>query len=328
MSNIKVGIVGSEGYVVRELYHLLKQHPDVRLTLCYAPSKAGQSVNDIFLDHFSERELFFTDEADFGELDLLFLCQQSGLSRDFLTRHNIPDDLNIIDFSKEFRHADPDETGFVYGLPEVNRRALTQTKRATVPGSFAMATEIPLIPLAKHLLLNNSVHSFSVAGKTEVFSRPEPTRAAITYDMLFDSFQAHMPLHHPHAEEVRTTLRKVQSSFDADINMVPIRGAFNRGMYTTTYMKTRVDVEQIRALYKEYFHDHSFIRIVDRYPDVRDTINTNAMNIHLSEHEGRLLIVSSMDNLMKGGAGTAVHIMNLMFGLVETTGLSVKPSLF
>ena len=107
-----------------------------------------------------------------------------------------------------------------------------------------------------------------------------------------------------------------------------MRGNFNRGVYTTTYLDCSLEIETIIEMYKEYFQDHSFVHIIDEYPDVRDTTNTNDLHIHLSKHGKKLLIVSTMDNLMKGAAGTAIHIMNLMLQLVETTGLNIKPSIF
>lgn len=323
----KVGIVGSEGYIVGELYNLLVNHPDVHVEMLYAPSRAGMSVAEVFNDLSSLRTLCFTDELNLEGLDVLFLALQSAASRHFLTTNKIPEGLKIIDFSQEYRHTDPEESGFVYGLSEGNRRAITRANRASVPGAFATAIQVPLIPMAKQLLLNGDIHIHSVAGKTEALARPMPERG-ITYDMLFDNFHVYKPLEHHHVGEVRRTLQLFQSSFDSEIVLIPMRGNFTRGIYTTMYFETPLEIEMIREIYETEYADHSFVHITDEYPDVRDTVNTNDVHIHLSKHGKRLLIVSTLDNLMKGGAGNGVHIMNLMLGLVETTGLNIKPSVF
>lgn len=323
----KVGIIGSEGYIVGELYNLLINHPDVHVEMIYAPSRVGMSVAEVFNDLSSLRTLHFTDELNLEGLDVLFLTLQSADSRHFLTANKIPEGLKIIDFSQEYRHTDVNETGFEYGLPEGNRRALTRATRASVPGAFATAIQVPLIPLAKNLLLNSDIHINSVAGKTEALARPLLDRG-ITYDMLFDNFHVHKPLEHHHVGEVRKTLQRFQNSFDSEIVMIPMRGNYTRGIYTTMYFEMPLEIEAIREIYEAEYSDHSFVHIVDEYPDVRDTVNTNDVHIHLSKHGNRLLIVSTLDNLMKGGAGNAIHIMNLMLGLVETTGLNIKPSVF
>ena len=106
--------------------------------------------------------------------------------------------------------------------------------------------------------------------------------------------------------------------------MIPMRGGFNRGMYSTIYMNSPLPAEEAEKMYTDFFDPSAFVYITDEYPDVRDTQNTNNTLIHLTKLDDKLLIVSSMDNLMKGAAGTAIHIMNTMFRLVETTGLELK----
>lgn len=324
---INVGIVGSEGYVVGELYSLLIHHPDVDLRMIYAPMRKGMEVSELFNDLHSLRSLTFTNEADFEDLDLLFICLPSGLSRTFMNEHALPPRLKVIDFSQEHRHTSGDSEVYVYGFPEAYRRAIINATRVAVPGSYAIAVETPLVPLAKNLMLNSDLHVNAVAGKTEAFARPDRERG-LTYDVIFDIFQVNKPFGHHHQEEIRTTLQGIQKSFDREVNLIPMRGGFNRGIYTSVYMNNSIELAVLREMYEEYFADHSFVRIVDNYPDVRDTLNTNCIQIHLSKHNDKLLIVSTMDNLLKGAAGNAVHIMNLMFDLVETTGLQMKPSIF
>lgn len=322
---IHVGIVGSEGYAVGELYSLLLNHPDVRLDKVYAPNRRGMKVSELFNDLRDYKSLTFTDEDDFEGLDLLFICLPTGHSERFQREYHLPPELKLIDFSHEHRLSKGD--GYVYGLPEAYREEIMAAQKVSVPGSLAMAIELPLIPLAKNMVLNHPLHINSVAGKTEAFARPTPD-TTLSYEVIFDNFHVFNPFNHSHEEEVKTILTDLQKSFKQELNLIPMRGNYNRGIYTTAYLNTHIELSVIRQMYEEYFEDKPFVKIVDEYPDVRDTVNTNDLLIHVSKHADRLLIVSTMDNLMKGAAGNAIQIMNLMFGLVETTGLQIKPSVF
>ena len=322
---IQVGIVGSEGYAVGELYSLLAGHPDVVLAKVYAPSRRGLRVSELYNDLRDYKSLTFSDDDDFSGLDLLFICLPTGQSERFQKEVRLPSDLKLIDFAHEHRLAK--DQGYVYGLPEAYTPEIAAASKVSVPGSLAMAIELPLIPLARNLVLNHPLHINTVAGKTEGFARPTPD-TRLSYEVIFDNFHVFQPFSHAHEEEIRTVLSDLQRSFKQELNLIPMRGNFNRGIYTTTYLNTHIELSVIRGMYEEYFEDKPFIKIVDEYPDVRDTVNTNALLIHLSKHGERLLVTSTMDNLMKGAAGNAVQIMNIMFGLVETTGLQVKPSVF
>lgn len=322
---INVGIVGSEGYAVAELYSLLVNHPDVILEKVYAPNRRGTKVTDLYNDLRDYKSLTFTDEDDFTGLDVLFMCLPTGQSERFQKEYHLPPDLKLIDFSHEHRLAKGD--GYVYGLPEAYSEEILVAQKVSVPGSLAIAIETPLIPLAKHMMLNQPLHINSVAGKTEGFARPTPD-TSLSYEVIFDNFHVFNPFSHAHEEEIQTVLADLQKSFRQELNLIPMRGNFNRGVYTTTYMNTTIELPVIREMYEDYFADKPFVKIVDEYPDVRETVNTNTLLIHISKHRDHLLLVSTMDNLMKGAAGNAIHIMNIMSGLVETTGLQIKPSVF
>ena len=322
---IHAGIAGSEGYAVGELYSILVNHPDVLLEKVYAPSRRGMKVSELYNDLRDYKSLTFTDEDDFSGLDLLFVCLPTGQSERFQKEYHLPPELRLIDFSHERRLAR--EEGYVYGLPEAYSEEIMTAHKVSVPGSVAMAIELPLIPLARNMALNRPLHIHTVAGKTEGFARPTPERA-LSYEVIFDNFHVFNPFGHVHETEIRTILSDLQKSFRQELNLIPMRGNFNRGIYTTTYLTTHLDLPTIREMYEEYFESHPFVKIADRYPDVRDAVGTNVLLIHLSKHGDRLLITSTMDNLMKGAAGNAVQCMNLMFGLVETTGLQIKPSVF
>ena len=128
--------------------------------------------------------------------------------------------------------------------------------------------------------------------------------------------------------EIKQSLKQLQNSFDSDIDFIPYRGDFPRGIFTTIVIKTKVALEEIVRMYEEYYAKDSFTHIVGKNIDLKQVVNTNKCLIHLEKHGDKLLIISCIDNLLKGASGQAVHNMNLMFNLEETVGLRLKPSAF
>jgi N-acetyl-gamma-glutamyl-phosphate reductase len=128
--------------------------------------------------------------------------------------------------------------------------------------------------------------------------------------------------------EIKQSLSSLQNSFRSAINFIPVRGNFSRGIFATTYIDCKIDLSEIKRIYEEYYSDHSFTFVIDKNPDLKQVINTNKCLIHLEKHNDKLLIVSMIDNLLKGASGQAVHNMNLIFGLEESVGLHLKPSAF
>lgn len=328
---IKVGVVGSEGFTVGELIGLLINHPDVILEKVYAPEYEGILVSKLHPGLFNVREVTFTSNDDFSELEVLFVCLSSTKAKEFYRQQVLPEDLKIIDFSFELRPIVIDgenkssvylNRNFVYGLPEMNRREICNALSVSVPGSFANSIILSLLPLAKSLMLTSDIHVSSIIGRTESAARPSSTD--LNYDVFSDRLKLYQPFEHRQLDEVKFGLQSCQHSFSKEISLLTMRGYFVRGTYTYSYFDTDVSIEEIKRVYKEYFDDHSFIHIVDDIPDLRQVVNTNYSLIYLKKHQKKILAVNVQDNLLKGSAGTAVHIMNLMCGLVETTGLILK----
>ena len=133
---------------------------------------------------------------------------------------------------------------------------------------------------------------------------------------------------HQHVPEIKQSLKQLQNSFDAEIDFIPYRGDFPRGTFCHSGSKDQVSQEEIVRMYEEYYAKDSFVHIVDKNIDLKQVVNTNKCLIHLEKHGDKLLIISCIDNLLKGASGQAVHNMNLMFNLEETVGLRLKPSAF
>ena len=322
---IKAGIIGGAGYTAGELIRLLINHPDVQLMWVNSSSNAGNPVASVHQGLIGETDLVFTDQTPFDEINVLFFCTPHGQTRAFLESHSVPDDLRIIDLSTDYRHQDGTHD-FVYGLPELNRKAIVRgAKHIANPGCFATAIQLALLPLAKNLLLNKDVHVFAITGSTGAGVKPAPTSH---FSWRNDNISIYKPFRHQHLDEIRQSLSQLQNSFASEIDFIPVRGCFSRGIFATLYLDCPVELSEIRHLYDDYYSDHNFTFVTDKMPDLKDVVNTNKCLLHLEKEGNKLIIVSVIDNLLKGASGTAVHNMNLLFGLHERTGLCLKGSAF
>lgn len=232
--------------------------------------------------------------------------------------------MRIIDLSMDYRIASPDHD-FIYGLPELNRRATCKAKHVANPGCFATCIQLGLLPLAKHLMLNDDIMVNAITGSTGAGVKPGATSH---FSWRNNNMSVYKAFEHQHVPEIKQSLRQLQNSFDAEIDFIPYRGDFPRGIFTTIVVKTKVALEEIIRMYEEYYAKDSFTFVVEKNIDLKQVVNTNKCLIHLEKHGDKLLIISCIDNLLKGASGQAVHNMNLMFNLEETVGLRLKPSAF
>ena len=232
--------------------------------------------------------------------------------------------MKIIDLAQDYRINDGSHD-FIYGLPELNRKYIIRGKHVANPGCFATAIQLALLPLARNLLLNSEIHVHAITGSTGAGVKPS---ASSHYSWRNDNVSIYKPFRHQHLAEIRQTLSSMQNSFNSNINFIPVRGCFSRGIFASVYMDCPIGLEELRELYEAYYDDHRFTFIVDKMPDLKDVVNTNKCMLHLTKEDGKLLIVSVIDNLLKGASGQAVHNMNLLFGLHELTGLRLKASAF
>ena len=321
---IKIGIIGGAGYTAGELIRLLLNHPDAEIVFVNSSSNAGNRITDVHCDLFGETDLRFTDQLPLEDIDLLFFCTAHGDTRKFMESHTIPETLKIIDLSMDYRIAS-DEHDFVYGLPELNRRRICNSRHVANPGCFATCIQLAVLPLAKHLMLNSDLHVNAITGSTGAGVKPSPTSH---FSWRNDNISIYKPFTHQHLAEIYQSLHQLQNSFVSNVNFIPMRGNFSRGIFATTYIDCKVELSEIQRIYEEYYDDHSFTFVTDKNPNLKQVVNTNKCLIYLQKYENKLLIVSMIDNLLKGASGQAVHNMNLLFGLEETVGLHLKPSAF
>jgi len=321
---IKIGIIGGAGYTAGELIRLLIYHPEAEIVFINSQSNAGRKITDVHGGLLGETDLKFTDQLPLDTIDVLFFCMGHGDTRRFLESHTLPEGLKVIDLSMDYRLKD-ESHDFVYGLPELNRRATCSAQHVANPGCFATAIQLALLPLAKHLMLNDDVMVTAITGSTGAGVKPQATSHFSWRDNNLSVYKA---FQHQHVPEIKQSIKQLQQSFDHEIDFIPVRGDFPRGIFAMVTVKSKLEIEELYRIYTEYYEDDSFTHVVRENIDLKQVVNTNKCLLHLEKNGDKLLIISCIDNLLKGASGTAVHNMNLMFNLEEKVGLQLKPSAF
>ena len=321
---IKVGIIGGAGYTAGELIRLLINHPDAEIVFIHSNSHAGHHITEVHEGLYGETDLTFTDALPLNDIDVLFFCTAHGDTRRFMESHNVPEELRIIDLSMDYR-LKSDDHDFIYGLPELNRRAICHSRHVANPGCFATCIQLGLLPLAKNLMLNDDIMVNAITGSTGAGVKPGATSH---FSWRNNNISVYKAFEHQHVPEIKQSLCQLQNSFRSEIDFIPYRGDFPRGIFATIVVKTQVAQEELERIYEEYYAEDSFTHLVRENIDLKQVVNTNKCLIHLEKHGNKLLVVSCIDNLLKGASGQAVHNMNLLFNLEETVGLKLKPSAF
>jgi N-acetyl-gamma-glutamyl-phosphate reductase len=319
---IKVGVIGGAGYTAGELLRILLNHPQVEITFVNSSSNAGNKLYDVHEGLFGETEMTFTDELPLDKIDALFMCSAHGDSKKFMDSHEVPSHVKIIDLAQDFRD---ESEGFVYGLPEINRERIKGATKLANPGCFATAIQIGLLPLAAKGLLKGEIHTNGITGSTGAGVKPGATSH---FSWRNNNISIYKAFTHQHLLEIGRTLHKLQPSFCHDLNFLPVRGDFARGIFVSQYTECDLEVEEIQKIYKDFYKDAAFTHVMDANPDLKQVVNTNKGIVHVEKHGNKVLIISMIDNLLKGASGQAVQNFNLMFGLEESMGLKLKPSAF
>ena len=329
---IKIGILGAAGYTGGELIRLLVNHPEAEIVFANSESNAGNLVADVHEGLLGDTDLRFTDAMPFDEVDVVFFCFGHGKSEAFLKEHAIPEHVKIIDLAQDFRIAAPTHD-YVYGLPEIHKEQIRQCQHLANPGCFATCIQLGLLPLAKAGLLTHDVAVNAITGSTGAGQKPVSTTH---FSWRTDNMSIYKVFTHQHLHEIRQSLTELQGSLDVDVDFIPYRGDFARGIFCTEVVKfdgeegtaTNPTAEQLADMYRAFYADAAFTHYVDKALDLKQVVNTNKALVHIDKFGNKAVITSIIDNLLKGAVGQAVQNMNLMFGIDEKAGLNLKANAF
>lgn len=340
---LKVGIVGGTGYTGVELLRLLSVHPNVTLTAITSRGEAGLPVADMFPSLRGYVDLVFTDLAlaNLGECDVVFFATPNGIAMQ-QTRELLAQGVRVIDLAADFRikdiptwekwygmtHACPELVAeAVYGLPELNRSAIKAAKLVANPGCYPTAVQLGFMPLLEagvvdaSYLIADAKSGVSGAGrKAEVHS---------LFSESADNFKAYGVSGHRHLPEISQGLTSMANA-QVGFTFVPHLTPLIRGIHATLYAKLTKPVD-LQALYEARYADERFVDVLPKgaHPETRSVRGSNICRIAVHQPQGSdvVVILSVIDNLVKGAAGQAVQNMNIMFGFTENAGLEVVPLL-
>lgn len=334
-TKIKIGIFGGSGYGGSELLRILLFHPNAEIVFVTANEQAGKKVFEVHKNLRGLSDLVFASGeaglASVQEVDVAFFSLPHGQALGLVPA--LPDSVKVIDLSGDFRIDDADVFGkfygldhagdiqkqFVYGLTETNRDAICDSKRIANPGCFATATLLALAPLVKSGLLDGRVVVDAKTGSSGSGVKPA---ANTHHPQRANSFYAYKPFTHQHVPEIEQHLKSV-ATFDNELVFMTHSLPVSRGIFASCYAETTVNLtnEDLDNLYRHFYEDSFFVRVVEGSPDINCVKNTNFCDIAAHSNGKQVAVFSAIDNLVKGAAGQAVQNMNLMFGLDEKTGL-------
>lgn len=324
---ITAGIIGSGGFVAGELIRCLIHHPSVSIRFCYSHSQAGKKVAEVHQDLFQHTDLVFTDTIQ-TDVDVVFLCLGHGNAAEFLGRTTFSEHTKIIDLSNDFRlkaNAQIDGKDFVYGLVELNKAAIQKANYIANPGCFATAIQLGLLPLAANGLLQDEIHVNAITGSTGAGQALSNTTH---FSWRNNNVSIYKAFRHQHLDEIKESIHQLQESANQQINFLPVRGDFTRGIFASIYTKSDLTEEQLLDIYQNFYQDASFTFASSEPVHLKQVVNTNNCSVQVQKIDGKVLITSAIDNLLKGAAGQAIQNMNLMFNLEESAGLNLKAAYF
>ena len=329
MKSVKVGILGAAGYTGGELIRVLLNHPEAEIVFANSESNAGNIVSDVHEGLIGDTNLKFTDEMPFYKVDVVFFCFGHGKSEAFLKEHKIPENVKIIDLAQDFRVKSEElrvkNYNFIYGLPETHKSMIKGCQHLANPGCFATCIQLAMLPALKAGIISGDIHVNGITGSTGAGQKPGATTH---FSWRNDNISVYKTFTHQHLLEINQTVQELCPGYDGRVLFIPQRGCFTRGIFVSVYAKCDKSLEEVQQIYADYYKDAAFTHFVTKSPDMKQVVNTNKALVYVEKYEDQLLMISCIDNLLKGAVGQAVQNMNLMFGLDEKAGLELKASAF
>jgi len=340
---IKVGIVGGTGYTGVELLRLLALHPQVKLQVITSRADAGTRVDQMFpsLRGFVDLLFVHPDEANLESCDLVYFATPNGIAMQ-QTRALLDAGVRVIDLAADFRlqdiaswekwygmtHACPDLVAeAVYGLPEVNREKIKSARLIANPGCYPTAVQLGFIPLIEAGAIETG--SLIADAKSGVSGAGRKAEIPALFAEAGDNFKAYGVAGHRHLPEIKQGLGNVLGA-DVGLTFVPHLTPLIRGIHATLYGKLTRDID-LQALFESRYANEPFVDVLPAgsHPETRSVRGSNRCRIAVHRPQGgdTVVVLSVIDNLVKGAAGQAVQNMNIMFGLPENTALNIVPLL-
>ena len=340
---VKVGIVGGTGYTGVELLRLLAQHPAIEITAITSRGDAGVQVSSMFPSLRGRVGLKFEDPAvaNLGACDVVFFATPNGVAMQ-QAPELLESGVRVIDLAADFRitdiaewekwygmqHASPDWVAkAVYGLPELNRIAIQNARLVANPGCYPTAVQLGFMPLVESGLVDMG-HLIADA-KSGVSGAGRKAEVSSLFSEASDNFKAYGVPGHRHLPEIRQGLSRIAGA-TVGLTFVPHLTPVIRGIHATLYAQITEDAD-FQALYENRYAGESFVDVMPAksHPDTRSVRASNTCRIAVHRPQGGnvLVVLSVIDNLVKGAAGQAIQNMNIMFGLAETEGLWQLPVL-
>lgn len=338
---IKVGVVGGTGYTGVELLRLLARHPGVELTAITSRGDAGTPVASMFPSLRGWVDLAFVtpQEAHLEACDLVYFATPNGIAMQQASAL-VDAGVRVIDLAADFRirdiqewqkwygmeHAAPElVVEAVYGLPEVNRDKIREARVLANPGCYPTAVQLGFLPLVEAGLVD--VSSLIADAKSGVSGAGRKAEVHTLFAEAGDSFKAYGVAGHRHLPEIRQGLAAVAGE-PVGLTFVPHLVPMIRGIHATLYGRLKRDVD-LQSVFEERYRNEVFVDVmpVGTHPETRSVRSSNLCRIAVHRPQGGdvVVVLSVIDNLVKGAAGQAVQNMNIMFGLPEATGLDIVP---
>lgn len=339
----RIGVLGASGYTGSEIVRLLANHPYFDITLMTADRKAGQSIGSVF-PHLVTQDLpdmVAVKDADFSDVDAVFCCLPHGTTQEIIK--GLPNRLKIVDLSADFRLRDIGEyeewygqphkatdlqKEAVYGLTEILRSEIQSARLVANPGCFPTSILLPLVPLIKANLIE--VKNIIIDSKSGVSGAGRGAKEANLYTEVAEGVHSYGVTRHRHAPEIEQGLSDAANS-KVTVSFTPHLMPMSRGMQSTIYveMAPGLSSEALNQHLRSSYENEEFVKLLkdDKPPHTRHVRGSNYcfINVFPDRIPGRAIIISVIDNLVKGASGQAIQNLNLMMGIPETTGLLYMP---
>lgn len=340
---IKVGIIGATGYVGQQLVALIHHHKECDIEFLSSNSYADIPYSQIYGHHRClDKKCIKTQDVEkhLSKVDLVFIALPHGMAFNFVKK-SLYNNVKVIDIGADFRLKDvnayeswykvPHEatdliSEAVYGLPEIYKDQIEKSSLIANPGCYPTAGILGLMPLLKHKLIDP--FSIIIDAKSGVTGAGRSAKVDNLFSEVNESLKAYSVASHRHTPEIEQELSKLYNG-EVKLTFTPHLIPMNRGILNTCYgtLAKKISKEELYELYKKEYEEDYFIRVTDDIPETKWVKGTNFCDIGLrvDERTNRVIVVSAIDNMMKGAAGQGVQNMNIMFGLEETRGLQIAP---